>query len=509
MPEFVRLYHTITVRALQINAALTTCTLCGMLNGVELDAMKEKSVSENRKINTTLFFNILAPIILSGISFFTIPIFTRMLGPTNYGYYTVYNSYQSILLIVMSLQTHASISTTSVYYKGKDRDRCFSNGITISLLFSLAVSVIVMCLSGPISKLTDISVFMIFVMLLHTVGMFGVNWAMGRLAYDKKAKWNFLVSITVSVSATVISLIWIPLAAQGPAKYQAYVLGHAIPYILVGVPSLLIFLVKGRSFFSKQEWKFVLTFCLPLIFHALSNTILHQSDKLMVDAMIGKEAAGIYGFAVTFANILNIIYNALNTTWIPFYHDDIAKGDKTVLFKKANNYLFLFSSLVIGFIMASPEVVKIFASKDFWDSVNYIPLLSAGIYFIFLYSFPANFEFYYKRSKIIAVGTTFACLFNIGLNYVLIGLIGMTGAAIATLASYILLFIFHSIAAEFVIKEEYHYKGFKRVYIYMSIVLASCGLFYLIRDLVIVRWAIFASLAVALVVRTIKNKSIF
>ena len=471
--------------------------------------MKDKKYSENRKINSTLFFNILAPIILSGISFFTIPIFTRLLGATNYGYYTVYNSYQSILLIVMSLQTHSVISTASVYYKGRDRDKCFSNAITVSLLFSLLVSVLVLCFIGPVSKLSGISTFMIFVMLLHTVGMFGVNWATGKLSYDKRAKLNFLISVSVSIAATAISLIWIPLASQGTAKYEAYVLGHAIPYVLAGIPCLLVLLLKGKSFFLKQDWKFVLTFCLPLIFHALSNTILHQSDKLMVDSMISKDAAGVYGFAVTFVNILNVIYCALNTTWIPFYHDDIKNGDKKILFKKANNYLFLFSALTLGFIMASPEVVKIFASEEFWDSINYIPILAVGIYFIFLYSFPANFEFYYKHSKTIAVGTSFACVFNIGLNYLLIKLIGMTGAAIATLISYALLFIFHTIAAEFIIKEEYHYKGFKNIYIYIPIVLIGCGLFYLIRDFAPLRWGIFAGLAVALIVRTIKNKSIF
>ncbi len=471
--------------------------------------MKDKNYSENRKINSTLFFNILAPIILSGISFFTIPIFTRMLGPTNYGYYTVYNSYQSILLIVMSLQTHSVVSTASVYYKDKERDKCFSNAITISLLFSLLLSILVFLFIGPVSGLTGISSFMIFVMIMHTIGMFGVNWATGKLSYDKKAKLNFAISVSVSLLATGISLIWIPLAPKGPEKYEAYVLGHAIPYALVGIPCILILLLKGRSFFLKQDWKFVLTFCLPLIFHALSNTILHQSDKLMVDSMISKDAAGVYGFAVTFVNILNVIYCALNTTWTPFYHDDLKKGDQKTLFKKANNYLFLFSCLTLGFIMASPEVVKIFASEEYWESTSYIPILAVGIYFIFLYSFPANFEFYYKYSKTIAVGTTFACIFNIGLNYILIKTIGMTGAAIATLLSYMLLFIFHTIAAEFVIKEEYHYKGFKNIYIYIPVVLIGCGLFYLIQDFALLRWGIFAGLAISLVIRTIRNKSIF
>ena len=471
--------------------------------------MSDKNISENGKINSTLFFNILGPIILSGMSFFTIPIFTRMLGPTNYGYYTIYNSYQSILLIVMSLQTHSVISTASIYYKGQERDRFFSNAITISLFFSLLVSVLALCFIGPVSRITDLSAAMIFVMLLHTIGMFGVNWATGKLSYDKKAKSNFALSICVSLFATGISLIWIPLAPEGPEKYEAYVLGHAIPYALAGITCLLVLLIKGKSFFLKKDWKFTLTFCLPLVFHALSNTILHQSDKIMVDRIISKDAAGVYGFAVTFVNILNVIYCALNTTWIPFYHDDIKSGNKERLFRKANNYLFLFTSITLGFIMAMPEVVKIFASSAFWGSIDYIPLLAVGIYFIFLYSFPANFEFYYKQSKTIAVGTTFACLFNIGMNLILIHLIGMAGAAISTLISYILLFVFHSIASRFFVKEEYHYKEFKKIYFYIPVVLGGCGLFYLIQDFPFLRWGVFAVIAAVLLIRTIRNRSIF
>lgn len=451
----------------------------------------------------------LGPIILNGIGFFTIPIFTRMLGPANYGLYTVYNSYQSMLLIVMGLQTQAIIGTASIYYKDKSRDRCFSNALTISLLCSVVISIVVVLFLKPISALVGISSAMILVMLIQTVGMLCVNWATGKLAYDKKATFNFILSTGLSLAAIGLSLFLIALAEEGEGKYEAYVLGHAIPYAVVGLFCALFILLRGKSFFAKKEWKFCLSFCLPLVFHAFANTMLHQSDKIMVQRMISDSAAGVYGFAVSFANILNIIYNALNTTWVPFYHDDIKSGNKENLFRKTNNYLFLFTCITLGFVMAMPEVVKVFASSDYWGSIDFIPILSVGIYFIFLYSFPVNFEFYHKRTKNIAVGTTLAGLLNVGLNFFLIQCMGMTGAAVATFISYVLLFVFHVIIAKFIIKEEYHYSGFRSFYICIPVVIGGTALFYVIKDMPVVRWILFVGIAAALLCRTIKNRTLF
>ena len=61
---------------------------------------------------------------------------------------------------------------------------------------------------------------------------------------------------------------------------------------------------------------------------------------------------------------------------------------------------------------------------------------------MFLYSFPVNYEFYHKKSIHIAIGTSAAAVMNCILNYVLIPVMGMAGAAVATLIAYVMLWIF-------------------------------------------------------------------
>lgn len=469
---------------------------------------ENKMKNDTKKINQVVFFNLLGPIILNGINFFTIPIFTRILGTENYGVYTIYASYLSILVILMGLQTQSIIAPTSIYYDGENRDKCFSNALTISLVSSLLFSLIIGILIIPISQIVELSVSMIVVMMLHSAGMVATQWALFKFTYDKQAKTNFVFSIVIALSGVGLSFLFIKGVLKHQESYFGYALGHAIPYIIAGTGFFIYFLYKGKSFFSKKEWAFCLPLCLPIVFHGLSNTVLHQCDKVMIQKIVNDSETGIYGFAVAFANVMNIIFNALNTTWVPFYHDDIKTNQKERLKQKTKNYVFLYSCLSIGFIMAMPEVVKLFAQSDFWPSIKIIPILIVGTYFVFLYTFPVNFEFYHKKTKMIAIGTALACVANIVLNYFLIHAVGMFGAALATMISYILLYLFHSFIAKVIIKQEYHYP-YKFFYLYLAIFIIFVAVFYLIVDMVIIRWSIFFVAAILTVWKVYKNKSIF
>lgn len=463
----------------------------------------------NRKtINLVVFFNMLSPIILNGINFFTIPVFTRLLGAQNYGMYTIYASYQSILVIFMSLQMQAVIAPASIYYEGEERESYLSSSLSISLLSCAFFSLLIIGFMAPIVKLTTLSPLMVKLMVVHSFGMTAVNWATTRFTYEKKAKLNFIFSSLITIIGVSLSLLFIQILFKDATPYLSYVLGHVLPYAVAGASFFTYYLAKGKRGFRKKEWIFCLTLCLPVVFHNLSNTLLHQFDKIMIQRFMDESSTGIYGFAVSFANVLCIIFHALNNTWVPFYHDDIKENLSDQLRIKTKNYVFLFTALTVGFIMAMPEVVKLFAQSDFWSSIKIIPILVLGIYFMFLYTFPVNFEFYYKKTKTIATGTALACICNIILNYFLIQKWGMFGAATATMISYGLLYLFHLFIAHIVIKEKYHYP-YKFFYVYLTVVIIFIAIFYLIIELVVIRWFIFFTTALMLLIRVLKNKSIF
>ncbi len=460
-----------------------------------------------QSINKVAIFNMLGPIVLNGLAFFTMPVFTRLLGAEGYGQYTNYASFLGLLAAVVGFQAAGAIAPASVRFTQEERDRVFSNIITAALFSAVIIGGLIGLFIGPISRFTELPTHLVAILFLHATGQFIVNFSTAKYSYDKRSTRTFFVSVTLSVISIGLSLLFIYFIPS-VERYMSYIYGHTIPYVILGIGFAVHFLIKGKSFFDKRYWRFVLLLCLPLIFHQLSNTLLHQCDKIMLNKMTDEATVGVYGFAVTFANIINIVWLALNTTFVPFYHDDVKANDFAHLHKRTKNYLFLFSVLTVGFVYAMPEVVKVFGSNEFWGSIRVIPLLAFGLYFVFLYSFPVNFEFFHCKTKTIAVGTCLAAVFNVILNFVLIPIWGMVGAAVATVASYVLLWAFHSFFARRVVKEPYHF-AFREFYWYLLAVAIAVALFYLIADLWYIRWLLCACLGVVLLLKIKKQKSIF
>ena len=103
--------------------------------------------------------------------------------------------------------------------------------------------------------------------------------------------------------------------------------------------------------------------------------------------------------------------------------------------------------------------------------------------------------------------TFFVAILNIGINYFLIPVFGMHGAALATLIAHVLLFVFHEITARFIVKNfEYPWHIYIQGPVVITVVVIMA---YLLRDLFYIRWIITAFVAAYMLYDIIKNKSIF
>ena len=70
------------------------------------------------------------------------------------------------------------------------------------------------------------------------------------------------------------------------------VIGYYVPQIIGGAVVAIVIWTQGKKFINLKYWKYGLAFSLPLIPEALSIQIMNQSDKIMIQKMISKEAAG-------------------------------------------------------------------------------------------------------------------------------------------------------------------------------------------------------------------------
>lgn len=283
----------------------------------------------------------------------------------------------------------------------------------------------------------------------------------------------------------------------------------AIPQILIAVFIWISIFKTKHEGFNKEYWAYGLSFGLPMIFHTLSHQVLTQSDRIMMDNMgtPGSEI-GIYSFFYSFTSIILVLRTALNNAWAPFYYEDLDNKSYDKLNVKIFNFCQIFVVLCCGFLMLSREVVKVFANDEYWVGVSILPIFVVMIYSIFIYQFYVNFEFYNAQPKIIALGTCITAAVNIGLNALLIPHYGMYGAAVASLLSYMLLAVAHIIIVHSWKLQKYPLTS-APVFAGLLVVIGFCVLYYVLKDLWIVRWLIGAMLGAYLGINILKRKTIF
>lgn len=461
----------------------------------------------SNKQNSQAVYNILSTIILSGINFLTIPIFTRLLGARQYGLYSVFHSWVMIVMCFITLECRSGLGTAR-YTFGEKYNEYKSSSLVLGLTSSAIFIVLAVIFRNQLSGVIGYPPFIIVLIFISALACHIVEFAKNSYIYEKKAKKNFLLSVSLAVITVLLSYIFLK-SGYFNEKYFSRVYGDVLPYLTAAIIITIFILKKEPKGFNKKYWKYCFNMGFPIIFHGLSQDILKQSDRIMMQHMGHEEIeVGIYSFFCTYTAIVNVVLTALNTTWCPFYYDDLSENNYGKLRIKCRNYIRLFTIITCGFLLVSREVCYVFSNSEYWPGMNVIPLLTIGIYFIFMYQFPVNFEFYNKKTKIIAFGTFLAAVINIILNIFLIPGFGMYGAALATAISYGLLFIAHYTIASHMKEMNFHMsvKNFLPGFV---IVLLFSVMFYIMENLLIIRWVLAIILGIFMIVKIIKRKSIF
>ena len=460
-----------------------------------------------KSVNKITILNIISTFMLQGIAFVTTPIFTRLLGTEQFGMYSLFNSWVLILTCLMGFSVNSSIGTG--IYTFKDKYIYFRNSVLLSSTLICLLELILIGICIPIlTKITGFSGWLIIILGVTTLSHYIVNFAQMAFIYEKKADNNLILSVSISIVSVVVSIFLI-YKENDNSRYLGRIYGVATTYLVAAIIVWLLLFLKKPVGIKKEYLKYGIAVGFPIVFHSLSQQILGQSDRVMMQWFgVNADKIGIYSLFYTISSVLVTILGALNNSWCPFYYDDLNDEKWNILNKKCKNYIELFTVLGIGFLFLSREVSYLMADESYWSGMNIIPILTFAVYFTFMYQFPVNFEFFHKKTKIIAIGTVGAGILNIILNAIMIPKWGMYGAAIATAISYLALFFAHYYIVIHMKEHPYHLniKIFIPGLICMMI---GAFLFYVFASYWYVRWGLGIILGCFELYRIYKRKSIF
>ena len=400
-----------------------------------------KYKSLNNQLKASVWF-LICGFLGKGVSIITTPIFTRILSTEEYGQYSVFYSWFGIVSVIMTLNLFSGVFTQGMV-KYEERKTEYASSLQGLCLILVVFWSIVYCLFNEfwnsVFSLTTIQMIAMLIMV-WTSAVFQF-WSVSQRV-DLKYRTLVIVTIIVTIAKPVIGII---LVLNSTDKVTARIIGLMMVELLAYVWMFFFQMIKGKKIFVGEFWKHALKFNIPLIPHYLSMTVLNSADRIMISNMCDAGKAGIYNLAYSISQIMTVFNTALMQTIEPWLYKKIKAKEIREMSKVAMPAFMLVAFVNWLLILFAPEVIKVFAPVSYHDAIWVIPPIAMSIYFMFLYTFFAVFEFYYEKTQYIMVATTSGAVLNIVLNYIFIPMYGYYAAGYTTLVCYIIYVVFHYI----------------------------------------------------------------
>ena len=401
------------------------------------------------------FWFLICSFIQRGIGLITTPIFTRIMTDSEFGRYGVYNSWYSIISVFATLSISGNCFTRGLVVEKNEKDRYVLASSFYGLIITLVAcfGIIYLIFHNWINNATKLTSYQFLMMGIDFITIQASNLWINSKRVKFEYKGIVVLTLTMAVIRPLVA-IFLVLHAPETAQVEARLTGIAIANTALFSWIIVYIFSKGKKFFNKKNWTYALSFCIPLIPHYLSQTILNQSDRIMISHYVGNAEAAYYTIAYTIAAIMGMFNSAVAQSLDPWIYQSI-RDKKLDRIGPISYRLTAFIALMNFAVMAlAPEVLSILAPASYQNALWVIPPVTASVFFQFMYDLFASFQFFYKKTKWIAIGSCSGAVLNVILNAIFIPIYGYVAAGYTTLVCYILFGVIHYFFMRKVCKEN-------------------------------------------------------
>jgi O-antigen/teichoic acid export membrane protein len=375
------------------------------------------------------------------ITFVATAYMARNLGPVNFGQLSYAVSYVGLFSFFASLGIDQILYRDLIRFPEK-RNVYMGSAMTIRLVASV-IAIIVCITSALIWSSEDVSLLLIFIVSLTFV--FGSFQLLSHeFQAEAKAKYPSFVSLIV---VFILNILKIAVIVRGEGVIYLALVILAEP-ILYGA-GLLYFRI--REYGSIRQWKFdrtvavsILRDSYPLIFASAFFAVYARIDQVMIKHMLSTESVGLYDSAVRISELCYFLPNIIVGALFPAIIN--SRKSSEALYARRTKKLFL--TLVILSILTSlfialfsKYLILIIFGGSFLGALAVLNIyvwsnVGAAINLLTQQLLIAE-----NLTKTVSASIFLGMICNVGLNIVLIPKLGMSGAAYATLISYVVPFL--------------------------------------------------------------------
>lgn len=371
------------------------------------------------------------------IAFLLLPIYTKYLLTSEYGYFDLIVNTVSLIIPIVTFQITDGIYRFILTEEEKEEvDNYISNGIFIVIKNIVIFTVIY----GVVSYFTNFeNKILIYLYIISMI--FYTLWA--QIARGLKKNLEYAIAgIIVTVITVFLNILLIVKFRLGVnALLISYIMGFVFAFIYLEKKANILSLIKLK-FNNKETEKKLCKFSIPLIPNVVSWWIMNVSDRYMITLFLSNSVNGIYSIANKFSSIIVIINTFFSLAWQESAILEYESEDRDEYYTKMfNTYMKIQFTGMLVLLAATKLVFIILVKGDFLQGYKIVPILYMASIFSAFSVFYGTGYLSANDTKGSFYTTIIGAALNIIINIFTIPTLGIYGAAVSTLISYLVVWI--------------------------------------------------------------------
>jgi O-antigen/teichoic acid export membrane protein len=302
-----------------------------------------------------------------------------------------------------------------------------------------------------------------------------------KLRLDRRAK-TFSLYRVINISVNIILNIYLIVILHWgiEAILISNLAASAVSLILISPTILKNFKLK----FHAQLFKRMLKFGLPFLPAGFAVMLVQVIDVPILEKLTDLGTVGIYKANYKLGIFMMLYVNMFQFAWQPFFLQNAKESNAKEMFSKVLTYFTLVGSVMlvtISLFINDIAQIKVagfsLLGSEYWSGLHIVPIILLAYLVNGMYSVFSAGIYIEEKSIYVPFITGAGALVNIIANFLLIPVLGITGAALATLASYFVMATGYYIVTQKFYQVKYELKRIGHIFI--AVFLVGAVFYYL------------------------------
>jgi O-antigen/teichoic acid export membrane protein len=419
------------------------------------------------------------------LGFLLTPFYTNVFSPFENGVFSNIYAYIAFITIIYIYGMDAAFMKYSSLAEEKEKKKVFSTPFLFVVLTSVIFSFTLFFSKNFFVSVIEIPVqyshlFFYVILILFFDATALVPFA--NLRMQRKAFKFTAIKVTSIIINITLNFVLVLKFKYG---IEAIFIANLAASVFSSLALLPDILRNIEINVNKEILVKMVKFGIPYLPASLAAMIVQVVDRPIVLSLTDYETVGIYQANHKLGVFMMLFVSMFQYAWQPFFLTNAREQNAKEIFSKILTIFLLAASIIwilLTLFVEDFARIKIFngfhiIGSEFWSGLYIVPVVLLAYLFNGIYvNFTAGI-YIEEKTKYIPIVTGLGATVNIGLNFMLIPLIGIIGAAFAALVSYITMAsgLFYFSQKFYAVKYEY-----KKIIKIISLIFVTGSIYYYI-----------------------------